>query len=332
MSAIFAGLAIRLHHHGHRIPADVGLDAPFERAVTRIFGLRRDRNGVHVRSVGSEGQIGTGAARVIDQPLEQVVSPLRSFGAQHRIDRCDPLAGLDRIQVGGRSDVVHVDILVLSAPRRPRTRARAHGGNSTGGAVLGCRAPARAAGMIRTFISMVKHTGRLRAPAARILPDLSVAGLQRHGRTPDARAIDSLDALILVAPPAESELWAALPEPGRWRALAARSKPAALKWHATDLANARQTHAVLGYAKPEVSAFERLSFAGKLIGEIAGRRPARVGLLVSESLPDAALWYEALLSAAWSASFALPHFRSEPGEPWRLASLQLYAAPALATE
>jgi leucyl aminopeptidase len=198
--------------------------------------------------------------------------------------------------------------------------------------VLGCRAPARAAGMIRIFISMVKHTGRLRAPAARILPDLSVAGLQRHGRTPDARAIDSLDALILVAPPAESELWAALPEPGRWRALAARSKPAALKWHATDLANARQTHAVLGYAKPEASAFERLSFAGKLIGEIAGRRPARVGLLVSESLPDAAQWYEALLSAAWSASFALPHFRSEPGEPWRLASLQLYAAPALATE
>jgi len=186
--------------------------------------------------------------------------------------------------------------------------------------------------MIQTLISMVKHTGRRRAPAAGILPDLSLAALERHARLPDTRAVESLDAFIVMAAPGESNLWGALPESARWRALAARSKPAALTWHVSALANARQTHAVLGYAKPTASAFERLSFAAKLIGEIAGRRPRRVGLLVSETLPDAASWCEALLSAAWSASFALPHYRSKRGDPWRLESLQVYAAPVLAAE
>ena len=101
------------------------------------------------------------------------------------------------------------------------------------------------------------------------------------------------------------------------RGLSTRSTPAPLKWHATSLANTRQTHAVLGLAKPAASAFERLSFAGKLMAEIAGRRPQRLGLVVSDALPDAAEWCEALLSAAWAASFALPHFRSQPGEHWQ---------------
>jgi leucyl aminopeptidase len=179
---------------------------------------------------------------------------------------------------------------------------------------------------------MVKHTARGRRPAAGILPDCAVAGLERHPHLPNARAAESLDALIVIAAPGETALWSHLPEPARWRALHARSKPAALKWHATALANARQTQAILGYAKSTASTFERLSFAGKLMGELAGRRPARVGLIVSQALPDAGPWYEALLSAAWAASFALPQFRSTPGEHWRLESLQLYAAPPLPVE
>ena len=46
-------------------------------------------------------------------------------------------------------------------------------------------------------------------------------------------------------------------------------------------------------------------------------------------MTDAALWYEALLSAAWTESFALPVFRSRRADPWRLKTIELYAAPAL---
>jgi len=177
---------------------------------------------------------------------------------------------------------------------------------------------------------MVKHKRRPRASSAATLPDCTLATLRRRSTLPGQRAAAGLDALVVLADPGESELWAHLPEPQRWRGLQARARPAALKWHANTLNNVRQTHAVLGYIKPAASAFERLGFAGRIMRELATRRPARVGLIVSGSLPDAALWCEALLTAAWTESFALPDFRSHPAEPWRLRSIELYAAPPLA--
>jgi leucyl aminopeptidase len=179
---------------------------------------------------------------------------------------------------------------------------------------------------------MVKHKGRRRTPRAATIPDCTVAAVKRHAALPDARAAEALDALVVITAVGDATLWPRLPEPERWRGLSTRSTPAPLKWHATSLANTRQTHAVLGLAKAAASAFERLSFAGKLMAELAGRRPRRLGLIVSDALPDAADWYEALLSAAWAASFALPQFRSRPGEHWQLESIALYAAPPLPIE
>jgi leucyl aminopeptidase len=182
--------------------------------------------------------------------------------------------------------------------------------------------------MIQTLNTMVKHK-RPRAPMVATLPDCTVAALNRRARLPGARSAAALDALLVLASPDDSALWARLPEPQRWHGLRARAKPAALKSHTSTLGNARQTQALLGYAKPGASSFERLSFAGKLVRELSARRPARIGLLVSDSLADAALWCEALLSALWSESFSLPDFRSRPADQWRLQSIELYAAPPL---
>jgi len=179
---------------------------------------------------------------------------------------------------------------------------------------------------------MVKHKGRRRTPRAATIPDCTVAALERLPALPDARAAEALDALVVLTAVGDTTLWSRLPESARWRALSRRSRPAPLKWHATALANSRQTHAVLGLAKPGASAFERLSFAGKLMAEISGRKPQRLGLIVSDALPDAAKWCEALLSAAWTASVALPHFRSQPGEHWQLKSIALFAPPPLEIE
>jgi leucyl aminopeptidase len=175
---------------------------------------------------------------------------------------------------------------------------------------------------------MVKHEAR-RRHSATAPQGGALAAVNRYAALPTARAASVLDALLVLAAPEEHALWARLPEGSRWRALHGRGKPAPLKWLSTALGNTRQTHAVLGYAKPNASAFERLSFAGRLMGELAGRRPHRLGVVVSPALPDAGLWCEALLTAAWTASVPLPDFRSRPAERWRLDTIALYAAPSL---
>jgi leucyl aminopeptidase len=63
--------------------------------------------------------------------------------------------------------------------------------------------------------------------------------------------------------------------------------------------------------------------------ELAARKPERIGFLVGGAVADAALWYEALLTAAWTESFALPVFRSRRPDRWRLKAIELYAAPIL---
>jgi leucyl aminopeptidase len=179
---------------------------------------------------------------------------------------------------------------------------------------------------------MVKHKGRPRTPSAARLPDSALAPVNRHARLPGVQAASRLDALVVLAAPDESALWAKLPEAEGWQSLRQRVKPAVLKYQSMTLTNARLTQCVLGYVKPKASGFERLAFAGRLMRELSGRRPARLGLIVSDSLPDAPAWYEALLSAAWTDSFALPTFRSRASERWRLAAIELYAPPALGLE
>jgi leucyl aminopeptidase len=176
---------------------------------------------------------------------------------------------------------------------------------------------------------MVKHEGRARRRPASPLSISALPRLRRRRSLPGTAATARLDALLVLSDPDDNALWSRLPEPARWRALRARAKPAPLKWHSGALGNSGQTQALLGYLKTAASAFERLSFAGRLAAELAVRRPRRIGILVNAAPGEAARWCEALLTAVWSASFALPEFRSHPPERWRLQEIELFDAPAL---
>jgi len=165
------------------------------------------------------------------------------------------------------------------------------------------------------------------------LPDCTLAVLRRRRMLPDARRAAALDALVVLTLGDDAAYLRRLPEPGRWQGLQRRDKPAPLSMRSTTLANERQTTALLAYAKTGASSFERLSLAGKLLRELAARKPGVVGLLVSGAIDDAALWYEALLAAAWTETFALPSYRSSRRRrPWRLNTIELYAAPPLDTD
>jgi leucyl aminopeptidase len=161
------------------------------------------------------------------------------------------------------------------------------------------------------------------------LPDCTLAVLRRRRTLPDGRRAAALDALVVLTLPKDAAFLWRLPEPGRWQGLHGHARPAALASRSTTLANARQTFAQLAYVKAGASSFERLSLAGKLLRELAGRKPGLIGLLVNGAVSDAALWYEALLTAAWTESFALPVYRSRRAKAWHLKAIELYAAPAL---
>jgi leucyl aminopeptidase len=164
------------------------------------------------------------------------------------------------------------------------------------------------------------------------LPDCTLAVLQRRRTLPNGHRAAALDALVVLTLPHDSAFLRRLPETGRWQGLQRRDRPTALSSRSTTLANARQTLAQLAYAKAGASSFERLSLAGRLLRELAARKPGVIGLLVNGAVSDAALWYEALLTAAWTESFALPVYRSRRSNPWRLKAIELYAAPPLDTD
>lgn len=163
------------------------------------------------------------------------------------------------------------------------------------------------------------------------LPDFSLGALRRHRSLPNHRNVANLDALIVLTSAQNTDFLRRLPESERWLALHAREKPEELKSRSTTLANAHQTVALLAYAKSDASSFERLTLAGRLLRELGTRRPERIGIAVDGSVANAAQWLEALLTAAWTESFALPSFRSTRARPWKLKTIELYGALAVDT-
>ena len=162
-----------------------------------------------------------------------------------------------------------------------------------------------------------------------LLPMNHDIAISRSRAYPGERAAARLDALLVLGRVDVSALLPQLPESGRWQSLQQRTKADAFSLRSTTLANARQTQAVLAFADGEATQFQRLALAGRMLAEIAARRPAQLGIIVDPTLPDAADWHEALLSAAHSHVFALPVFRRKAAPIWRLQRIQLYGAPAL---
>ena len=94
------GKPVCLHHHGHGVPADEGADTPLHGLVAGIGFLPGQREAVHIGRVRAVREIGPGPARLVDQPLDQVMGPVDPLALQHRIESIEPLLGLLGIDVG----------------------------------------------------------------------------------------------------------------------------------------------------------------------------------------------------------------------------------------
>jgi leucyl aminopeptidase len=139
-----------------------------------------------------------------------------------------------------------------------------------------------------------------------------------------------MDALLVIVPdePPDSVL-EQLPDSERWQELNARAKPRAGTVRTTVLTNKRQTLAVLGYIGAKASTFERLSLAGRMFKEAAGRNPRIVGLMALGDDPrdlshagdlshtgdlSRAGDLEGLLAAGLASAFQMPAYRSKSDE------------------
>ena len=91
-------------------------------------------------------------------------------------------------------------------------------------------------------------------------------------------------------------------------------------------ATGEHTLAVIGYLEPDASTFERLSLAGRMMKEAAGRNPETVGLSAPGTPAQSRAGLEALLAAALAHAFELPSFRAPARDTRRIRRLQLIGA------
>ena len=93
-------MAIRLHHHGKRIPADQRAYTPLDRGVARGVFLPRLQNGVDVGGVGGIGEVRACPTGLVDEGFQQVMRTLDAVSLDNRGQRLEPLLGFFTVDLG----------------------------------------------------------------------------------------------------------------------------------------------------------------------------------------------------------------------------------------
>jgi len=140
-------------------------------------------------------------------------------------------------------------------------------------------------------------------------------------------ALAKLDQLVVIVPRSVPKaLWATLPEGSRLQKLAGRLDKEALIH--SRLSNPAATGILVarlpdtGKRKP--SAFELLSFAGKLAGDVLKDNPRSLGIMVAGIKPaQAEAIARAMTLAALAHGFRLPEFRTEPATESKLGTVRI---------
>lgn len=130
---------------------------------------------------------------------------------------------------------------------------------------------------------------------------------------PGATGLDATDQLLLVIPERmPASLWWPLPHGEGLKPLLRRRVKGNVPAVSTRLDNKKQTAVHIGIGKPDASAFERLTFARKMVAAVGGEKPGTVGIWVAGFDDEVA---ESLVidmvAAAQAAAFPLPTFAGE---------------------
>src|SRR5690606_8735878 len=111
--AELGALAVGMHLHRHRVPADVGLDALLDLAIAGVWRFLVHRDGVEVRGLCRVRKVRALTARMVDQLLQQEMRTGGAVGIQGRIQRLEPFLGFLGIDVLRRLELVFTNLGVI---------------------------------------------------------------------------------------------------------------------------------------------------------------------------------------------------------------------------
>lgn len=157
-----------------------------------------------------------------------------------------------------------------------------------------------------------------------LLPDTPDTRIyQKPGRV-DAKALESVDQLLLILPPRPSKRdFQSLPQGTKMQAVYRKHADGATPAFVTRLANKRQTLVVAGTIAADASTFEQLTLGRKLIKAATEQKAGSLGICVAgfDEARSAEL-VRNMLAAALAAAFRLPAYKSKP-TPARIRNIRL---------
>jgi leucyl aminopeptidase len=162
---------------------------------------------------------------------------------------------------------------------------------------------------------------------AQLLPPALNVEIRGRSGTASAAALARTDgAILLVDATRPEQAIARLPHPGLWAALyRAAKKDAPAPVLVARLPNARHTLAVVGFAKPDASGFERLDLAGRLAKKALERGVSKLQCHVTAADGESAgHWREALVSALLAAAAPMPQRKSKSPPSCDLAVIEMF--------
>jgi len=137
--------------------------------------------------------------------------------------------------------------------------------------------------------------------------------IQQTGRVTN-RDLDRVNQLLLIVPhKRDAALWRKIPQGNRLKDLirtrATRSVPAGV----TRVNNRKQTRIVLAVQPKDADAFERLTFARKIVAAACEEKPGALGIFAVGFDDDAqADIVSTVTAAALAAAFVMPEYKSKP--------------------
>ena len=146
--------------------------------------------------------------------------------------------------------------------------------------------------------------------------------------SPSRKTLEGIDQLLVVLPARiPAALWRKVPQRNKTQALMRRAIPGKTPAALTRLNNKRQTAVLVGRIDARAEAFDRLTFARKLVAATAGEKAGVLGILVlgfENDIHDTLV--SDLTAAALATACPMPEYKNKTS-PARIRSIRILGAP-----
>jgi len=139
-------------------------------------------------------------------------------------------------------------------------------------------------------------------------------GIVQHTGRVLTRDLDRVDQLLLIVPHRrDAAMWRKIPQGNRIKDLIRTRAPRSVPAGVTRVNNRKQTRIVLAVQPKDADAFERLTFARKIVAAACEEKPGALGIFAVGFDDDAqGDIVSTVTAAALAAAFVMPEYKSKP--------------------